>query len=194
MTNPLRPRKSVGVNLIAMRKSRCAIGLGGNLGDPIETLMQAIEGITSHPNCQLIAVSALYRSAAIGPAGQPDYANAALVIDTTLEPHSLLDLLQSLEQKAGRVRDIRWGARTLDLDILLIDDMVIQDERLTVPHAELWNRAFVLRPLRDLQKETTWPTQINIVSALEDPMIRSQDISLWLDPRWQAGFAPLRRL
>lgn len=194
MTNPLRLRKNVGANPIAMRNSRCAIGLGGNLGDPIETLMQAIESVAAHSNCQLIAVSALYRSAAIGPAGQPDYANAALIIDTTLEPHALLDLLQSLEQKAGRVRDVRWGARTLDLDILLIDDLVIQDERLSVPHSELWNRAFVLRPLRDLQKETTWPTQINIVSALEDPMIRSQDISLWLDPRWQAGLAAPRRL
>jgi 2-amino-4-hydroxy-6-hydroxymethyldihydropteridine diphosphokinase len=175
-----------------MFNHRCAIGLGGNLGDAVETLIDATKALASHPDCQFVAASKLYRSAAIGPDGQPDYANAVLLLNTALDAWALLDVLQQQEQLSGRVRDIRWGARTLDLDILLFNQETIQDSRLTVPHAELWHRAFVLLPLLDVQLETAWPLQMNIATRLEDPKLSTQIISRWLDPRWDTACNELR--
>lgn len=174
-----------------MRKNRCAIGLGGNLGDAVATLISAAHTISAHPSCQFVCASQLYRSAAIGPVGQPDYANAVLLVDTDLDAWALLDFLQHIEQEAGRVREIRWGARTLDLDILLIDQKQICDARLVVPHAEMWHRAFVLRPLFDVQTACAWPRHLDILAKLEDPMIRSHVISTWNDPRWESSCADL---
>ena len=95
-------------------------------------------------------MSPWYRTRAIGPGNQPDYLNGVLALATTLEPHALLDLLQALEAAAARERTVRWGARTLDLDLLLFDDLSLADERLTLPHPRLAERNFVVYPLSDL--------------------------------------------
>lgn len=126
-----------------------AIGMGANLGEPLQTITQAaaaLQAISDRP----IKLSRIYRSAPVGPAGQPDYANAVALIHTTQAPLDLLDQLQTIEQQFGRTRSIRWGARTLDLDLLLYGQQNIQHERLTVPHIELLNRNFVLWPLADV--------------------------------------------
>ena len=159
-----------------------AIGLGGNLGDAPATLADAVAALDAHPDLHDVQTSPLFRSAPIGPAGQPDYANAVVVARTVLAPEALLDLLQALENAAGRERLLRWGARTLDLDLLLYGDHVIRSERLVVPHAEMTVRPFVLQPLLLL-----WPSaRLPDGRALADlPAARaSAGLAPWPHPRW----------
>ena len=146
------------------------IGLGSNLegdtGSPETQLDQAIDSISRHPDIHLLAVSNRYQTQAIGPGSQPDYINTVARLNTQLSPLDLLDCLQQIEQQQGRVRTIRWGARTLDLDILLYDQQVIDSERLTIPHPRMHERAFVLAPLQDLDASIVLPTGENILSLL----------------------------
>jgi 2-amino-4-hydroxy-6-hydroxymethyldihydropteridine diphosphokinase len=159
-----------------------AIGLGGNLGDAPKTLCFALEQLAAHAQIHIIAISHLYRSAAIGPEGQPDYANAVISISTSLSPIALLDALQAIELMAGRERLLRWGARTLDLDILLYGEIAMQSERLTIPHIELYHRPFVLVPLADIAAERVLP---NGHRADELAASCSRDgLALWPDLRW----------
>lgn len=126
------------------------VGLGANLGDPVATLHSAIEALHQLPDTRFLASSSLYRSAPVGPPGQPDYINAVASLETRLSPHALLAGLQSIENRHGRVRGVRWGARTLDLDLLLYGSDEIQTTSLIVPHLELKNRNFVVIPLIEL--------------------------------------------
>ncbi|MGB0898050.1 MAG: 2-amino-4-hydroxy-6-hydroxymethyldihydropteridine diphosphokinase [Psychrobium sp.] len=129
----------------------CFIGVGSNLGDPVVQAKQAIAALSELANTQLSDVSSLYASKPMGPSDQPDYVNAVAKITTTLTPLELLDALQYIELHQGRVRkDERWGPRTLDLDILLIDDLAIDHPRLTVPHYGMREREFVLYPLFEI--------------------------------------------
>ena len=146
------------------------IGLGSNLegdaGSPETQLDQAIDSISQPPGIHRTAVSSRYQTQAIGPGNQPDYINAVARLTTQLSPLDLLDCLQQIEQQQGRVRTIRWGARTLDLDILLYDQRVIDNERLTIPHPRMNERAFVLAPLRDLNPSLALPTGENVLDLL----------------------------
>lgn len=136
---------------------RAYIGLGANLGEPLAQLRAAVAALAALPGSTLAAVSPLYRSAPLGPAGQPDYYNAVAALDTPLPPHALLAALQAIETAQGRVRLERWGPRTLDLDLLLYGADVIATPDLTVPHAELAQRCFVLVPLHDLAPALVLP-------------------------------------
>lgn len=138
-------------------ESSAYIALGANLGDVKGNLRHAIETLDATPGCRVTGVSPWYRSRAIGPGNQPDYLNGVVALATTLEPHALLDLLQALEAAAGRERTVRWGARTLDLDLLLFDDLSLADERLTLPHPRLAERNFVVYPLSDLAPKLRLP-------------------------------------
>ncbi len=129
------------------------IGLGSNLDDPVAQIRQAIAALENLPHSELEQVSSLYRSAPMGPQGQPDYINAVAKLKTTLQPLELLSILQAIENDQGRVRTIRWGARTLDLDVLLFDDLEMQSERLTIPHPGLAEREFVVIPLAEIAKQ-----------------------------------------
>ncbi|MEP4486796.1 MAG: 2-amino-4-hydroxy-6-hydroxymethyldihydropteridine diphosphokinase [Halioglobus sp.] len=126
------------------------IGLGSNLNDPASQLRQATSAIASLKGCTVEAASRVYRSAAVGPGEQPDYLNAVLRLDTTLQPLALLHALQAIETAHGRTREVRWGARTLDLDILLFGELTSTSTALTLPHPRMHERLFVLRPLLDL--------------------------------------------
>ncbi|MDD1622572.1 MAG: 2-amino-4-hydroxy-6-hydroxymethyldihydropteridine diphosphokinase [Methylococcaceae bacterium] len=126
------------------------IGLGSNLGDPIHTIASARLAIAGLADVEEIAFSPLYGSRPVGPQDQPDYVNAVMRIKTRLSAPNLLKQLQGIENAHGRVRSVRWGARTLDLDILLYDQQLINQPDLIVPHPELPNRAFVLHPLADV--------------------------------------------
>jgi 2-amino-4-hydroxy-6-hydroxymethyldihydropteridine diphosphokinase len=126
------------------------IALGSNLEDPAGQLRRALNALATLPCSSLSQVSGLYRSAAVGPGDQPDYLNAVAQLATELSPESLLDHLQAQELVQGRTRELRWGARTLDLDILLYGELELQTERLTVPHPELARRNFVLYPLAEI--------------------------------------------
>ena len=128
------------------------IGLGANLGDRQATLRTALSAIKALPGTSVQRVSSLYGSAPVD-AGGPDYMNAVVQLCTTLAPQALLAQLQAIEQAAGRERPYRNAPRTLDLDILLYGDLVIDTPNLTVPHPRLHERAFVLYPLAELAPE-----------------------------------------
>jgi 2-amino-4-hydroxy-6-hydroxymethyldihydropteridine diphosphokinase len=136
---------------------RAWIGLGSNLEDPLAQVSTALQELKLLPDSTLAARSSLYRSDPVGPPGQPDYINAVAALDTRLEPEALLDALQAIEQMHQRVRKIHWGPRTLDLDLLLYGDQVISTPRLTVPHAYMTERNFVLWPLAELAPELILP-------------------------------------
>lgn len=133
------------------------IGLGSNLDNPREHVERAFTELAALTNSQLLARSPLYGSTAVGPGEQPDYINAVALIKTTLTPIELLDSLQAIEQAHRRVRIEHWGPRTLDLDILLLDQQTIQSERLNVPHPYLTQRNFVLYPLADIAPDLVLP-------------------------------------
>lgn len=126
------------------------IGLGSNLGDSQAILRDAVQALAAYG---VVQVSGLYASKPLGPQDQPDFLNAAVSLLTTLLPFELLDVLQQLEKDAGRVKLRHWGERTLDLDLLIYGSETIQTERLTVPHAGILQRHFVLLPLLDLNPQ-----------------------------------------
>lgn len=125
------------------------IGLGSNLDNPLAQVTRAFAELAELPQTSLLARSAIYSSHAVGPE-QPDYINAVALLDTQLAPLALLDVLQAIEQTHQRVRIQHWGPRTLDLDLLLYSDQIIDEERLKVPHPYLTQRSFVLYPLADI--------------------------------------------
>ncbi|ODN66724.1 2-amino-4-hydroxy-6-hydroxymethyldihydropteridine diphosphokinase [Methylophaga muralis] len=133
------------------------IGLGSNLENPLQQIKTAIDDLQSLADINIVSVSSLYQSPPMGPADQPDYINAVLALETSLNPHQLLDALQSVEQLHGRVRKRHWGERTLDLDILLYGDQILDDERLKIPHPGMHERAFVLYPLAEIAPDIEIP-------------------------------------
>lgn len=134
------------------------IAIGSNLDDPIINAQRAIEALRQLPNSRFISASSLYSSKPMGPQDQPDYVNAVALIATELSPLALLDQTQAIEHNFGRVRKAeRWGARTLDLDILLFGDEVITNERLTIPHYGMNTREFVLYPLAEIAPTLCFP-------------------------------------
>ena len=129
---------------------RCHVGLGSNLDDPPRQLERAVEALERLPGCTLTAVSPFYASAPLGPPDQPDFCNAVVALDSVLAPLELLGVLQELERAHGRQRDRHWGARTLDLDLLLYGNLIIGSTLLSLPHPGLSSRDFVLYPLADV--------------------------------------------
>jgi len=136
-------------------KVTCFIALGSNMGDSQAYLNQAIQDLESHTQVHDFKISKFYKSKPHGPQDQPDYLNAAAELKTDLKPEALLDLLQKVENDNDRVREgvVRWGARTLDLDLLFYAEESVGTKRLTVPHPRICERSFVLFPLRDLLGE-----------------------------------------
>jgi 2-amino-4-hydroxy-6-hydroxymethyldihydropteridine diphosphokinase len=133
------------------------IGLGSNLVAPVSQVQTAITELAGIRQSRLLKSSSLYQTAPLGPAGQPDYINAVAALQTPLSADELLTELQKLENRHQRVRRERWGPRTLDLDLLLYGDEVINSERLTVPHPGLSERNFVLIPLREIAPDLILP-------------------------------------
>lgn len=126
------------------------VGLGSNLGDPARAVRQALDELDALPGTRRVAHSGLYGSAPVGKLDQPDFVNAAAKLETTLAPQALLDALLAVEARHGRVRRERDGPRTLDLDLLLYDDVVCASGTLVLPHPRLHERAFVLLPLAEI--------------------------------------------
>lgn len=141
------------------------IALGSNLDSPIAQVICALGEIDGISATRLVARSRLYESVAVGP-DQPNYINAVALIDTALSPIELLDALQSIENAHHRVRRIHWGPRTLDLDIVLFDDRVIDEPRLKVPHPYCRERSFVLYPLADISPDLHFPDGTSLHDAL----------------------------
>jgi 2-amino-4-hydroxy-6-hydroxymethyldihydropteridine diphosphokinase len=134
------------------------LGLGANLQDPAAQVRRALEELAGIPQSRVLSHSPLYMSPPLGPSDQPDYVNAVAALETHLDPFLLLGELRALETRHGRQRDgSRWGPRTLDLDILLYGDRVLDTPELTLPHPGLHERAFVLYPLSDVAPQLQIP-------------------------------------
>jgi 2-amino-4-hydroxy-6-hydroxymethyldihydropteridine diphosphokinase len=143
------------------------IGIGSNLGEPLQQVTRAVTALHALPESRVLAVSPWYGSSPVGgSAQQPDYINGAACLETRLSPQQLLQALQSIEQAHLRERNERWGARTLDLDLLLYDQQCINEATLTVPHPRLQERAFVLVPLHDIAPQLTLPNGRSLASLL----------------------------
>lgn len=145
---------------------RCYIGLGSNLGDRKQHLRDAIDAIGRIGRTSVLRSSGFYETAPVGGPRQPDYLNAALEIATSLEPPGLLDELQRIEAAMGRTREVHWGPRAIDLDILLCGDVVLNTPRLTVPHPLMHGRRFVLEPLSEIAPDVVHPVLKKSISAL----------------------------
>ena len=144
------------------------IGLGSNLENPQHQVTQAIDAIKSLAGCRCVAVSSLYRSKPMGPQDQPDYVNAVMALETSLSALALLDELQAIEQQQGRVRGKeQWGPRTLDLDLLLCGQQIIDLPRLKIPHPGLHERSFVLYPLYEIAQDLQIPGHGALVDLLQ---------------------------
>ncbi|ENR0231309.1 2-amino-4-hydroxy-6-hydroxymethyldihydropteridine diphosphokinase [Enterobacter bugandensis] len=144
------------------------IAIGSNLASPLEQVNAAVQALGEIPQTRIVAVSSFYRTPPLGPQDQPDYLNAAVVLETTLDAETLLDNTQRIELQQGRVRKAeRWGPRTLDLDIMLFGDEVINTERLTVPHYDMKNRGFMLWPLFEVAPDLIFPDDIPLKSILD---------------------------
>lgn len=137
---------------------RAYLALGSNLADPLHQVRSALDALAALPQTTLLAVSPLYRTPPYGPPDQPDYLNAAVLLETELAPEALLDQTQRIELEQGRVRkDERWGPRTLDLDIMLFGELTLNTPRLTLPHYDMRNRAFMLVPLLAIAPDLVFP-------------------------------------
>ena len=156
---------------------RTYIGLGSNLGDSQQILSEAVVKLASLGS---VKVSRLYQSPPMGPQDQPNYLNAVVQLDTTLEALALLDQLQQFEQEAGRIRLRRWGERTLDLDLLIYGQEQIQNERLTVPHIGILERDFVIFPLLDLDAHL----QLNVHSLKDLELVQQANLTVIADQSW----------
>ncbi|NDV92241.1 2-amino-4-hydroxy-6-hydroxymethyldihydropteridine diphosphokinase [Alteromonas sp. 345S023] len=141
-----------------MHKEHVYIGLGSNLENPTKLVTEAFEAIAGIEDTRVLKTSSLYASKPMGPQDQPDYINAVCLIETALKPHSLLKQLQRIELENGRDRSgRRWGARTLDLDILLYGSQKIKTADLTVPHIGMADREFVMVPLFEIAPSMVMP-------------------------------------
>lgn len=148
-----KPWAPIGLDLstaavkITRSRHRVFIGLGSNLGDKENYIRQAIQTLSNHPECKILKVSPFITTAPYGGVEQDDFLNGVLLMETLLTPHELLHLLKALEEQAKRETIVRWGPRTLDLDILFYDDLIYSDDELCIPHRDLANRQFVLEPI-----------------------------------------------
>ena len=146
--------------------TKAYVALGANLAQPQQQLDTAVLALGELAHQDSLTVSAYYQSAPMGDVEQPDYLSAVVSFDTDLAPHPLLDALQAIENQQGRERLIRWGARTLDLDLLLYGQETICTDRLTVPHYGMKQRSFVLIPLADIAADLILPCQTRLSSLI----------------------------
>lgn len=156
------------------------IGLGGNVGDVIANMAGALHLFHENAECSVVKVSAVYRTPPWGIEDQDWFHNACAELETSLQPIELLDECLRIERIFKRIREIRWGPRTLDLDVLVYADVELKTERLTVPHPRMHERAFVMKPLNDIAPETEfhgkkpadWLVGLDDVKQLEEMPLR----------------------
>jgi len=160
---------------------RVFLGLAANLAQPEKQLVAAIAYLDAAPEVNLVSCSRLYASSPMGPQDQPDYVNAVVEIETQLAPLALLDFCQAIEQAQHRERKEYWGARTLDVDVLSIDDCVINSERLTLPHVGIAFRDFVILPWQEIAPDYLIPNLGQVKNILVERGFHARPLSLSLD-------------
>ncbi|MEN5016721.1 2-amino-4-hydroxy-6-hydroxymethyldihydropteridine diphosphokinase [Erwinia sp. Eh17-17] len=157
---------------------RVYLALGSNLADPLHQVQSALNALAAIPDTTLVTTSSLYRTPPYGPPDQPDFLNAAVALDTALNAEALLDHTQRIELEQGRVRKAhRWGPRTLDLDIMLFGSQTLNTPRLTVPHYDMHNRAFMLLPLLEIAPGLCLPDGTKLADVLAH--LDTRAISRW---------------
>ncbi|WP_131925001.1 2-amino-4-hydroxy-6-hydroxymethyldihydropteridine diphosphokinase [Hazenella coriacea] len=154
------------------------LGLGANLGDPLSQLQQAIESIHYTHGICVTRISSVYKTAPVGYEDQPSFYNMVVEVHTTLSPFQLLSSLLQIEKKMHRVREVRWGPRTIDIDILLYDQRIIQHDDLQIPHPRMIERAFVMVPLAELNSEIMIPDSDQTVGHRAAQLQVEQEIRL----------------
>jgi len=142
------------------------ISMGSNIGDRHQYLNGAVKAIAENPLCRVMSISEFINTKPVGNVPQDDFLNGCICVQTLYSPHELLELIHNIEDKAERRRTIKWGPRTLDLDIILFDDLIISDGVLTIPHAEMHNRLFVLEPLNEIAPYVVHPVYKCTVAEL----------------------------
>jgi 2-amino-4-hydroxy-6-hydroxymethyldihydropteridine diphosphokinase len=153
-------------NLTPTEYSHSAIALGSNIGESQAILEGALKTLEQTPGITIKAKSSWYKTAPVGGPSQPDYLNGAAILQVQLSPEQLLKTLLEIEQEFGRVRQERWGPRTLDLDILLFDDLIVETPDLQIPHPRMTERAFVLVPLAEIAPDWIEPVTGEPISQL----------------------------
>ncbi len=156
---------------------RYVIAVGANLGDAEHVVARALSELGERLEGDLEARSSLFRTAPVGGPEQPEFINAVAIVHSFLQPRDVLGRLQVMEEEAGRIRDVRWGPRTLDLDLIVADDAVIDDADLTIPHPRAHERAFVLVPWLEIDPHAEIPAR-GSVRALVELGFEGQEISM----------------
>ena len=150
---------------------RAVVGIGANLGDRLATMREAVVALGRVSGVKVAATSRVYETAPVGGVPQPEFLNAAILVECTLSPLALLDALLGIEAELGRTRrpdDVRWGPRTIDLDVLWIDGLAVDDARLVVPHPRLVERAFAVVPLLEVAPDAPF-----VAPELQDVRVTS---------------------
>ena len=151
-----------------VKARRALLGLGSNLGDRLATLRAAVSGLAETAGVALTGCSSVHASPPMGPVEQGEFLNAAVAVETELAPRALLAACLAVETALGRERRVRWGPRTLDIDILWMEGVCLAEPGLSIPHPGLAERAFVLRPLAELAPELRLPDGRTAAAAVEE--------------------------
>jgi len=160
------------------------VAFGGNVGAVQENLHRALAAVAALPATRLTRVSSLYRTAPVGVEDQPEFVNGALVVETRLAPRALLAALLGIEATLGRTREVRWGPRTVDLDLVLYGDTVLNEEDLALPHPRMHQRGFVLVPLAEVAGALRHPLLGRSVAELLRDLGPIPDVELLGRPGW----------
>jgi dihydroneopterin aldolase / 2-amino-4-hydroxy-6-hydroxymethyldihydropteridine diphosphokinase len=161
-----RPFGDVAVTIRRTRRVPVVIGLGSNLGDRQQELQRAVDALAATPGLDITAISPVYETAPVGGPEQPDYLNAIVLAETSRPATGVLRRAHAIEDAAQRAREVRWGPRTLDVDIIAYGDQTSDDPALTLPHPRAWERAFVLAPWRDADPAAELPGHGRVAGLL----------------------------
>ncbi|HLH59330.1 MAG TPA: 2-amino-4-hydroxy-6-hydroxymethyldihydropteridine diphosphokinase [Streptosporangiaceae bacterium] len=164
-----RPFGDVSVTICRARRNRAVLALGSNLGDRLQTLQRAVDALAASAGIEVLSVSPVYETAPVGGPDQPDYLNAVVLADTSLPPGDVLARAHEIEAAARRTREVRWGPRTLDIDVIAYGDHVSGDPGLTLPHPRAHERAFVLAPWLDVDPAAELPGHGRVEELLRSP-------------------------
>lgn len=160
-------------------KNQAYIALGSNMGDRERYLIEAIKKIHQQPNIEVVNISSIYETDPVGYTDQDQFLNMVIYVNTDLTAFQLLSTLQEIERQLNRKREIKWGPRTLDLDILLFNHENIEAEQLIVPHPRMHERAFVLIPLYELNQEVSIPNVDESILTIIDQLHDKEGVRIW---------------
>ncbi|HON56855.1 MAG TPA: 2-amino-4-hydroxy-6-hydroxymethyldihydropteridine diphosphokinase, partial [bacterium] len=167
-----------GLSITSKKEHIVFLGLGANIAPELENIRQALKQLENNPNIKILQKSSIYISEPIGYTEQPEFYNCALKIKTEFKPLELLEFIKKIEKELCRVSsEIHWGPRTIDVDILLYDDLILETENLTIPHKELTNRRFAIEPLLEIEPQIFYPNKdINLTNLYFSEKIQRQKV------------------